>query len=54
VLQPGLAEFNQTVADKFEFSGWKILRTRISSLRLWLWLWDVNTGRMLARHLCCG
>jgi hypothetical protein len=38
VLQPGLAEFSQGVIDKFEFGGLKIVRTRVSTLRLWLQL----------------
>jgi hypothetical protein len=48
VLQPGLAEFSQTVLDKFEFSGLKIVRTRVSTLRLWLQLWDTRTGHLLS------
>ena len=47
VLQPGLAEFNQTVLDKFEFSGLKIVRTRVLALRLWLQLWGTQTGHLL-------
>jgi hypothetical protein len=48
VLQPGLAEFGQTVLDKFEFAGFKIVRTRVSTLRLWLQLWDARTGHLLS------
>jgi hypothetical protein len=48
VLQPGLAEFSQTVLDKFEFAGFKIVRTRVSTLRLWLQLWDARTGHLLS------
>ena len=48
VLQPGLAEFGQTVLDKFEFAGLKIVRTRVSTLRLWLQLWDARTGHLLS------
>jgi len=48
VLQPGLAEFSQTVLDKFEFTGLKIIRTRVSTLRLWLQLWDARTGHALS------
>jgi len=48
VLQPGLAEFSQTVLDKFEFTGLKIVRTRVSTLRLWLQLWDARTGHLLS------
>lgn len=47
VLQPGLAEFNQTVLDKFEFTGVKIVRTRVLALRLWLQLWGTQTGHLL-------
>jgi hypothetical protein len=48
VLQPGLAEFSQALVDKFEFSGLKIVRTRIATLRLWLQLWDTQTGHILS------
>lgn len=48
LLQPGLAEFSQSLVDKFEFSGLKIVQTRISSLRLWLQLWDTQTGHVLS------
>jgi len=47
VLQPGLAEFNQTLVDKFELAGLKIVKTRLSTLRLWLQLWDAQTGHLL-------
>jgi hypothetical protein len=47
VLQPGLAEFSQALMDRFEISGWKVFRTRVTSLRLWLRLWDTQTGQML-------
>jgi hypothetical protein len=47
VLQPGLAEFSQALTDRFEVVGWKLLKTRITSLRLWLRLWDTQTGQML-------
>lgn len=48
LLQPGLAEFNQALLDKFEFTGLKIVRTRISALRLWLQVWDTQTGHILS------
>lgn len=48
LLQPGLAEFSQTLVDKFEFSGLKIVKTRISALRLWLQVWDTQTGHILS------
>ena len=47
VLVPGLAAFDEVLADHFEFTGLKIVRSRISTLRLWLELWDTQTGRML-------
>jgi hypothetical protein len=47
VLQPGLAEFSQTLHDKFEFAGLKMVRTRLAGLRLWLQLWDAQTGHLL-------
>ena len=47
VLLPGMAEFDEALADSFEISGLKILRSRVSTLRLWLQLWDAHTGRLL-------
>ena len=47
VLQPGLAEFSQSLVDRFEFVGLKLLRSRVTTLRLWLRLWDTQSGRML-------
>jgi hypothetical protein len=47
VLLPGLAGFDEILADHFEITGLKVVRTRISTLRLWLQLWDTQTGRML-------
>ena len=47
LLLPGLAEFDQLVMDKYEAVGVKLVRTRITTLRLWLQLWDAQTGRML-------
>jgi hypothetical protein len=47
VLLPGLAEFREIVLDRFEISGLKIVQGRISTLRLWLQLWDTHTGRMI-------
>jgi hypothetical protein len=44
VLQPGLAEFTQALVDRFELSGFKLFRTRITTLRLWLQLWDTQAG----------
>ena len=47
VLLPGVAEFNQLIMDKYEVMGIKLVRTRVTTLRLWLQLWDVQTGRIL-------
>jgi len=47
VLQPGLAEFSQSLMDRFELIGLKLLRSRTTTLRLWLRLWDAETGQML-------
>jgi hypothetical protein len=47
VLQPGLAQFDQAVADKFEIAGFKAVKTRLMTLRLWLQLWDTRTGQIL-------
>jgi hypothetical protein len=47
VLQPGLAEFGQVVGDKFEVMGFKLVKTRLTTLRLWLQLWDTRTGEIL-------
>jgi hypothetical protein len=48
LLQPGLAEFSQSLVDKFEFTGLKIVKTRIAALRLWLQVWDTQTGHILS------
>jgi len=47
VMQPGLAEFSQSLFDKFEFWGIKIVRTRIATLRLWLQIWEAPTGHLI-------
>jgi len=47
VLLPGLAGFDEALGDSFEISGLKIVRSRVSTLRLWLQLWDTQTGRLL-------
>ena len=47
VLLPGLADFNQTLLDRFEFAGLKLVRNRSITLRLWLQLWDTDTGQMV-------
>jgi hypothetical protein len=48
VLLPGLAEFDETVIDRYEIVGLKLVRNRITTLRLWLQLWDANSGRLLS------
>ena len=47
LLLPGLAEFNQLVMDKYDVMGLKLVRTRVTTLRLWLQLWDAQTGSIL-------
>jgi hypothetical protein len=47
VLLPGLAEFDQTLIDRFETVGLKVFRARVTTLRLWLQLWDTETGHNL-------
>ena len=47
LLVPGLAAFDQLILDKYEVLGVKLVRTRVTTLRLWLQLWDAQTGRLL-------
>jgi hypothetical protein len=47
LLVPGMTEFSHAIVDRFEFSGIKIVRTRITVMRLWLQLWDTETGHIL-------
>jgi hypothetical protein len=47
VLLPGLAQLDEAVIDKFETAGLKLLRNRVTTLRLWLQLWDVRTGHIV-------
>jgi hypothetical protein len=47
LLLPGLAEFDQTIEDRFETMGLKLLRNRVTTLRLWLQLWDAQTGQIV-------
>jgi hypothetical protein len=47
VLLPGLADFNQVLVDRFEVAGFKIVRNRVMTLRLWLQLWDTQTGQIV-------
>ena len=47
VLLPGLVQFDEEVIDKFEAAGVKVVRNRVTTLRLWLQLWDTKTGHNL-------
>jgi len=47
VLLPGLAQFGEEILDKFEAAGLKLLRNRVTTLRLWLQLWDSQTGHIV-------
>jgi hypothetical protein len=47
VLQPGLVQFNEALIDSFEAAGFKLVRSRVTTLRLWLQLWDTQTGELL-------
>jgi len=47
VLLPGVAAFDQTVIDRFDVVGLKVVRNRLTTLRLWLQLWDTKTAHNL-------
>jgi hypothetical protein len=47
VMLPGLAQLDETVIDKFEAAGLKLLRNRVTTLRLWLQLWHVQSGHIV-------
>ncbi len=47
VLLPGLTDFNQVLIDRFEIIGLKMVRNRVVTLRLWLQLWDTETGEIV-------
>ena len=47
VLLPGLAQFDEEILDKFEAAGLKLVRNRVTTLRLWLQLWDSRTGHIV-------
>ncbi|SPP66869.1 hypothetical protein [Nitrospira lenta] len=47
ILQPGFANFTETVDDRFDLVGYHLLKTRISTLRLWLRVWDAQAGEFL-------
>ena len=46
-MLPGLAQFDAEILDKFEAAGIKLLRNRVTTLRLWLQLWDSQTGHIV-------
>jgi hypothetical protein len=47
VLQPGVAQFDEEIVDKFEALGLKLVRNRVTTLRLWLKLWEVQSGHVV-------
>jgi hypothetical protein len=47
VFLPGLAEYNQVIIDRLALSGWKFIQSRVITLRLWLQLWNTQTGQIL-------
>jgi len=47
MMLPGLAQLDETVIDKFEAGGLKLLRNRVTTLRLWLQLWDAQSGHIV-------
>jgi hypothetical protein len=47
VLLPGLAEFNQVIIDRLSIYGWNLIQSRVTTLRLWLQLWDTQTGKLV-------
>jgi hypothetical protein len=47
VMLPGIAQFDQEILDKYEAAGIKLLRNRVTTLRLWLQLWDTQTGHIV-------
>jgi hypothetical protein len=47
VLLPGLAQFSEEILDKYEAAGIKLLRNRVTTLRMWLQLWDTQSGHIV-------
>ncbi len=47
VLLPGLAAVDQVLVDRFEVTGFKLVRNQVITLRLWLQLWDTRTGHLV-------
>jgi hypothetical protein len=46
LLLPGLAGLDEVLVDHFEITGLKLVRSRVTTLRLWLQLWNAHTGRL--------
>lgn len=46
-LLPGVAELSHVLVDRFDAAGFKLVRNRVVTLRLWLQLWDAQAGRIL-------
>lgn len=47
VLLPGLAEFNHVIIDRLSIYGWNSIQSRVTTLRLWLQLWETQTGKIV-------
>jgi hypothetical protein len=47
LLLPGLAQLDHVILDRFEIAGVKVIRTRVTIMRVWLQLWDTRTGHIL-------
>jgi hypothetical protein len=47
LLQPGIGDFKETVGDRLMLAGWRLVKTRAATLRLWLRLWDTKSGKIL-------
>lgn len=47
LLQPGIGDFTETLGDRFMLFGWRMVKTRAATLRLWLRLWDTKSGKIL-------
>ena len=47
VVQPGIGDFREVLVDRFQLWGWRLVKARAATLRLWLRLWDAETGQIL-------
>jgi hypothetical protein len=47
VLLPGLAELKEVMVDRIGFYGWNFIQSRVTTLRLWLQLWNTQSGQIL-------